>query len=118
VKVTWSTPISLSFERGSRNVIPCGSRHPSNLTDDAKPYDTSVFDNIPIIDGERVDLVGNVKVNTSFDGCKFSGIEIVKISFEEVSLKEPQLRLSFFEWLRRSRLTRSLAKEWKQLVAL
>jgi hypothetical protein len=80
--VVWAAPIIASFDRGLRNSTPSGSRHPSNLTDEARPSDTSAFRNIPIVDGERVSIKGSLKFNKDFESCGFSGFEICKVTFE------------------------------------
>lgn len=78
--VLWTPPMIASFQCGERNSSPCGSRHPSNLTDDARPSDTSVFTDIPIVDGERVSIRSCLKANLHLDGC---GFEVEKIRFED-----------------------------------
>ena len=77
--VLWTPPIVASFQRGSRNSTPSGSRHPSNLTDDDRPSDTSVFTEIPVVDGETVSIRSTLEANPILDGV---GFEVGPIRFE------------------------------------
>lgn len=77
--VLWTPPIVASFQRGSRNSTPSGSRHPSNLTDDDRPSGTSVFTEIPVVDGETVSIRSTLEANPILDGVAF---EVGPIRFE------------------------------------
>lgn len=74
--VTWIAPIQAYFSHGTRNAFPSGSRHPSNLTDEAKPSDTSIFAELLVIDGERLNIKTVLESRNGFE------IEILKIRFE------------------------------------
>lgn len=83
--VTWVAPLQASFYRGIRSACPSGSRHPSNLTDEARPSDTSIFSNIAMIDGERVSMRAVLQGDVSDKNGGFE-YEILKIRFEVSSL--------------------------------
>lgn len=77
--VMWASPIVLSYGCPTRNPTPCGSRHPSNLTDDARPSDTSIFMNAPMVDGDRICVCSTLQSN---DKVNFLDLEIAKVRFE------------------------------------
>lgn len=77
--VVWAAPIRATFDCQTRSSLPCGSRHPSNLTDEARPSDTSIFTNIPMVDGERISIGSTLQRNTNVDDI---ALEIVEVRFE------------------------------------
>ena len=77
--VLWTPPMKAFFERGSKNFSPCGSRHPSNFTDGARPNEASIIEDIPITDGENVSIRGCLESNVDLESC---GLEIKKVRFE------------------------------------
>lgn len=80
--VLWTPPMVVSFSCGSRDSTPSGSRHPSNLTNDARPSDTSVFTEIPLIDGENVCIRSCLEANPILDDF---ALEVGPIRFEVLS---------------------------------
>lgn len=78
--ISWTAPLMASFSRGAINSwCPSGISHPSNLTDDARPSDTSVFTNVPIIEGENIGMRGVLQLGNISGEVKF---EILGVRFD------------------------------------
>lgn len=77
--VTWASPMVVSYGFPTQNPTPSGSRHPSNLTDDARPSDTSIFMNVPMVDGDRISVRSTLESN---DNVNYLDLEIAEVRFE------------------------------------
>ncbi|CAB9526622.1 trafficking protein particle complex [Seminavis robusta] len=92
--MVWTKSIVATYDFPAKSAIPCGGRHPSNLADIARPVDSHVLSNVPLVDGQRVCVRSILKANTSVDEFAF---EIVSIRSENEESKESCLAVTASE---------------------